>query len=97
MKNQEEPQEKIQKKNVLQQQKQHKTYKDNNNNMFYMSATPAITNHNLSMKFLNQPSDQITAKAVIPRCSVKKVFLEILQNSQENTCARDSLLTKLQA
>ena len=22
------------------------------------------------------------------RCSVKKVFLEILQNSQENTCAR---------
>ena len=97
MKNQEEPQEKIHKKNVLQQQKQHKTYKDNNNNMFYMSATPAITNHNLSMKFFNQPSDQIAAKAVIPRCSVKKVFLEILQNSQENTCARDSLLTKLQA
>ena len=28
--------------------------------------------------------------AVVPRCSVKKVFLEILQNSQENTCARDS-------
>ena len=24
------------------------------------------------------------------RCSVKKVFLEISQNSQENTCARDS-------
>ena len=23
-------------------------------------------------------------------CSVEKVFLEILQNSQENTCARDS-------
>ena len=30
-------------------------------------------------------------------CSVKKVFLEILQNSQENTCARDSFLIKLQA
>ena len=28
------------------------------------------------------------------RCSVKKVFLEILQNSQENTCA--TLLIKLQ-
>ena len=27
-------------------------------------------------------------EAVVRRCSVKKVFLEILQNSQENTCAR---------
>ena len=27
-------------------------------------------------------------EAVIQRCSVKKVFLEISQNSQENTCAR---------
>ena len=30
------------------------------------------------------------------RCFVKKVFLEILQNSQENTCARASFLIKLQ-
>ena len=30
--------------------------------------------------------------AVIQRCSVKKVFLEISQNSQENTCARDFLI-----
>ena len=30
-------------------------------------------------------------------CSVKKVFLEISQNTQENTCARVSFLTKLQA
>ena len=30
------------------------------------------------------------------RCSVKKMFLEISQNSQENTCARDSFLKKLQ-
>ena len=28
---------------------------------------------------------------------LKKVFLEISQNSQENTCARDSFLIKLQA
>ena len=28
------------------------------------------------------------------RCSVKKVFLEILQKSQENTCARVSFLIK---
>ena len=26
------------------------------------------------------------SKAVVQMCSVKKVFLEILQNSQENTC-----------
>ena len=31
-------------------------------------------------------------EAVAQRCSVKKVFLEISQNSQENTCARVSLL-----
>ena len=29
------------------------------------------------------------------RCSVKELFLEILQNSQENTCARVSFLVKL--
>ena len=31
-------------------------------------------------------------EAVAKRCSVKKVFLEISQNSQENTCVRDSFL-----
>ena len=36
-------------------------------------------------------------EAVVQRCSVKKVFLEISQNSQENTCARASFLIKLQA
>ena len=35
-------------------------------------------------------------EAVAQRCSVKKVFLEISQNSQENTCARVSFLIKLQ-
>ena len=29
-------------------------------------------------------------EAVIWRCSVEKVFLEVSQNSQENTCARVS-------
>ena len=32
------------------------------------------------------------SEAVVRRCSVKKVFLEILINSQENTCARVSFL-----
>ena len=38
-------------------------------------------------------SDSIVAydqsETVVRRCSVKEVFLEILQNSQENTSARD--------
>ena len=36
-------------------------------------------------------------EAVVQRCSVKKIFLEISQNSRENTCTRDSSLIKLQA
>ena len=36
-------------------------------------------------------------KAVVQRCSVKQVFLETSQNSQESTCARVSFLIKLQA
>ena len=36
-------------------------------------------------------------EAIIQRCTVKKVFLEILQISQENTCARVSFLINLQA
>ena len=36
------------------------------------------------------------AEAVVQRCSVKMVFLEISQNSQENTSARVSFLIKLQ-
>ena len=31
------------------------------------------------------------AEAVVQKCSIKKVFLKFLQNSQENTCARVSL------
>ena len=40
---------------------------------------------------------QQLSEAVVWRCSVGKVFLEISQNSQENTCARVSFLIKLQA
>ena len=35
-------------------------------------------------------------EAVIQRCPVRKVFLKISQNSQENTCVRVSFLIKLQ-
>ena len=37
------------------------------------------------------------AEAVAQVCSVKKAFLEIWQNSQENTCARVFFSIKLQA
>ena len=40
---------------------------------------------------------QHSTEAVAQRCSVKKLFLEISQNSQENTCARFSFLIKFQA
>ena len=36
-------------------------------------------------------------EVVVLMCSVKKVFLEISQNSQESTCVRVSFLMKLQA
>ena len=36
------------------------------------------------------------SEAVLQGCSVKKVFLEISQNSQESTCARVSFLMKMQ-
>ena len=37
------------------------------------------------------------SEAIPKMCSVKNVFLEISQNSQENACARVSFLIKLQA
>ena len=40
---------------------------------------------------------QFFSETVVQTCSVKKVFLEILQNSQENACARVFILIKLQA
>ena len=36
--------------------------------------------------FLRTPTDA-SLEAVVQRCSVKKVFLEVSQSSQENTCA----------
>ena len=37
----------------------------------------------------------VGSEAVVQRCSIKKVFLEISQNPQKNNCARDSFLIKL--
>ena len=43
---------------------------------------------------INKPTC-VTTGAVTWRCSIKKVILEISQNSQENVCARFSFLIKL--
>ena len=39
----------------------------------------------------------LSSEAVVLSCSVKKVFLKISQNSQENTCVRVPFLIRLQA
>ena len=38
---------------------------------------------------------QFVTEALVRKCSVKKLFLEISQNSKENTCARVFFLIKL--
>ena len=48
--------------------------------------------NNLFVFSVYQPTE-----AVARRCSVKKAFLGISQNSQENACSRVSFLIKLQA
>ena len=50
----------------------------------------------IPVECLNDPPPTYFTEAVAQRCSVKKVFLKISQNSQENTCARVYFLTKLQ-
>ena len=39
------------------------------------------------INIISTSSISVMSEAVVGRCFVKKVFLEILQNSQENTCA----------
>ena len=56
---------------------------------------------NVNNKFIRQKLDRkkymqepmCSAESATRRCSVKKVFLEISQNSPENTCARVSFST----
>ena len=56
----------------------------------------------INLKLLNKKSFykkgfQANGEVVVQRCSVKKVLLEVSQNSRENTCARVSFSIKLQA
>ena len=51
----------------------------------------------LSDSMFSNGYDCLCSKADTQMCSVKKMFLEISINSQENTCARVYFLVKLQA
>ena len=68
-------------------------------NITRQEAVNTKYNGSLQFSFIKPAYKSNTRKiiSVIQRCSVKKVFLEISQNSQENTCARVSFLIKLQA
>ena len=50
-----------------------------------------------SMKKFYLKNTFLTVEAGVWRCSIKKVFLEISQNLQENTCAREPFLIKKSA
>ena len=54
-------------------------------------------NHSILNGLKPEMLQKLLSEAVVKRCSVKKVLLEISQNSQKNTCARVSFLIKLQA
>ena len=49
----------------------------------------------IKQKLIDTVSCCLHKEAVTQRCSLKTVFLKISQNSQENTCARVSILIKL--
>ena len=48
----------------------------------------------VNVKFIRIFAGCFYTEALIQRCSVKKLLIEISQNSQENTCARVSFLIK---
>ena len=58
-------------------------------NLYWVNSNFKYSNSSIFLKTIPKP------EAVVQRCSVKKAFLEISQNSQENTCARVSFLRKL--
>ena len=57
---------------------------------FHIWVLILLLNENGTKKLVQYP------KSVVRRCTIKKVFLEISQNSQENTCARVCVSIKLQ-
>ena len=57
----------------------------------FLKSVEVISGHSFQRALLSAQTGLFT-EAVAERCSAEKVFLEVLQNSQENTCARVSFL-----
>ena len=64
---------------------------------FLQNTSGRLLLQNHDLLFFVQKCHHHFPGAAVRRCSVKKVFSEISQNSHENTCARVSLLIELQA
>ena len=58
--------------------------------LFSFILTEILVDRKSTLKNFAKLSGRQLIEAVAQRCSVKKVFLEISLNSQENTCARVS-------
>ena len=69
-------------------------------NLYVLISTLSYHLHSC-MRYVSYQKNRLfyveITEAVVQRCSVKKVFLEISQNSQESICTGDSFLIKLQA
>ena len=60
-------------------------------------AWPNFTVVKCSLKIINIYHHKKFGKIIINRCSIEKLFLKILQYSQENTCFGVFFLIKMQA
>ena len=62
---------------------------------YWIKQTKFVPSKRTSLLAAQQTSTAKLSEAVVQKCSVEKVFLDISPNSQENTCARASFLIKL--
>ena len=63
----------------------------------YLDESTGVLTTSALLDYERVPSYNVRFRSSHQRCSVKKVFLEISENLQENTCARVSFLIKLQS
>ena len=65
-------------------------FPNNENINFFPESLQMNVERNITKKNCYKRKNKVFTEAVVQRCSVKKVFLEISQNSQKNICARVS-------
>ena len=71
-----------------------------NNTLFFSASYVSIISFNTSepvyfVLMRHKCETSKNSEVVARRCSIKRVFLDILQNSQENTCARGLFFIKV--